>query len=158
MSSYTPLASGPGDRMTTPPAVMVLDNEGVQVLADVHHPKHRRALSFFQVANQRSGRRREPVAIVVPVAVRVETGWDRTAASAAALNRIDRARDIVLDARAADRAGQLPRMPACRLSLRPLLKPSRLQPGRSPSSPPTLRTCTDSPPSLRAGATRVIRL
>ena len=93
--------------MTTPPATIVLDNEAIQALADVHHRKHRRALSFIEVANQRSGRRREPVAIVVPVAVRVETGWDRTAPSAAALNRISRARDIVLDARAADRAAQL---------------------------------------------------
>ena len=86
---------------------MVLDNEAVQALADVHHRKHRRALSFIEVANQRSGRRREPVAIVVPVAVRVETGWDRAAPSSAALNRISRARDIVLDPRAADRAAQL---------------------------------------------------
>lgn len=87
--------------------MVVLDNEAVQALADVHHRKHRRALSFIEVANQRSGRRRQPIAIVVPVAVRVETGWDRTAPSAAVLNRISRARDIVLDARAADRAAQL---------------------------------------------------
>ncbi|MDP9073283.1 MAG: hypothetical protein M3N98_03740 [Actinomycetota bacterium] len=97
--------------MTTPPAMMVLDNEAVQALADVHHRKHRRALSFIEVANQRSGRRRGPVAIVVPVAVRVETGWDRTAPSAATLNRISRARDIVLEARAADRAAQLRQNP-----------------------------------------------
>lgn len=93
--------------MTTPPATLVLDNEAVQALADVHHRKHRRAISFVELANQRSGPRRQPVAIIVPVAVRVETGWDRTAPSAAALNRISRARDIVLESRAADRAAQL---------------------------------------------------
>ena len=93
--------------MTTPAAVVVLDNEAVQALADVHHGKHRRALSFIEVTNQRSGQRGPSVAVVVPVAVRVEAGWDRTAPSAAALNRISRSRDVVLDAAAADRAARI---------------------------------------------------
>jgi len=93
--------------VSAPPATLVLDNEAVQVLADVHHRKHRRALAFVEVANQRSGRRRQPLAVVVPVAVRVEAGWDRSAPGAAVLNRISRARDVVLDGHAADRAVQL---------------------------------------------------
>jgi hypothetical protein len=88
-------------------AALVLDNEAVQALADVNHPKHRRALAFLEVANQRSGRRRQPVSVVVPVAVRVEAGWDRSAPAAAVLNRISRARDVVLDGPAADRAAHL---------------------------------------------------
>jgi hypothetical protein len=86
--------------VTTPPATLVLDNEAVQALADVRHRKHRRALAFVEVANQRSARRRGALAVRVPVAVRVEAGWDRSTPSAALLNRISRARDVVLDARA----------------------------------------------------------
>jgi len=90
--------------MTAPPRTIVLDNEAVQALADVHHRKHRRALAFIEVANQRNGRRRQVVGVLVPVAVRVEAGWDRSAPEAATLNRISRARDSVLDAPAANRA------------------------------------------------------
>jgi len=93
--------------VTTPPATLVLDNEAVQALADVHHRKHRRALAFVEVANQRSARRRGALAVRVPVAVRVEAGWDRSAPGAALVNRISRARDVVLDARAANRAAEL---------------------------------------------------
>jgi len=93
--------------VTAQPATLVLDNEAVQALADVNHPKHRRALSFIEVANQRSSRRRQPVSVVVPVAVRVEAGWDRTASAAAMLNRISRARDVVLDGPSANRAAEL---------------------------------------------------
>ena len=93
--------------MSTPAATLVLDNEAVQALADVTHRKHRRALAFLEVANQRSGRRRPAIAVVVPVAVRIEAGWDRRAPAAATLNRISRARDVVLDGSAADRAAEL---------------------------------------------------
>ena len=93
--------------MTTSPSTLVLDNEAVQALADVHHRKHRRALAFVEVANQRSARRRGAPAVLVPVAVRVEAGWDRSAPGAALLNRISRARDVVLDAHAANRAAEL---------------------------------------------------
>jgi hypothetical protein len=86
---------------------IVLDNEAVQALRDTAHRKHRRALAFLEVVNQRSGRRRPRPSAVVPVAVRVEAGWDRRAPSAAALNRTSRARDVVLDGSRADRAAQL---------------------------------------------------
>jgi hypothetical protein len=93
--------------VTASPATLVLDNEAVQALADVQHRKHRRTLAFVEVANQRSGGRRPPLAVVVPVAVRVEAGWDRSAPQAAFLNRISRARDIALDSRGANWAAQL---------------------------------------------------
>lgn len=93
--------------MTTPPATLVLDNEAVQALADVHHPKHRRALAFVEVVNQRSARRRGLLAVLIPVAVRVEAGWDRSAPGSALLNRISRARDVILDSAGANRAAAL---------------------------------------------------
>jgi hypothetical protein len=93
--------------VTTPPATLVLDNEAVQALADVNHHKHRRALAFIEAANQRTGRRRPRVSVVVPVAVRVEAGWDRRAPPSAAVNHISRARDAVVDGPAADRASEL---------------------------------------------------
>lgn len=93
--------------MTVLPATLVLDNEAVQALADVQHRKHRRALAFVEAANQRSARRRGAMAVLVPVAVRVEAGWDRSAPGAALLNRISRARDVLLDAHAANRAAEL---------------------------------------------------
>ena len=85
----------------------MLDNDAVQALADVHHRKHRRALAFVEVANQRSARRRGARAVLVPVAVRVEAGWDRSGPGAALLNRISRARDVALDTHAANRAAEL---------------------------------------------------
>jgi hypothetical protein len=93
--------------VTASPATLVLDKEAVQALADVQHRQHRRAVAFIEVANQRSGGRRQPLAVVVPVAVRVEAGWDRSAPQAAFLNRISRARDVALDSRGANRATQL---------------------------------------------------
>jgi hypothetical protein len=93
--------------VSTPPATLVLDNEAVQALADVNHRKHRRALAFVEAANERSRRRRHLLSVVVPVAVRVEAGWDRRAPTAATLNRISRARDVVLDGPAADRAAEV---------------------------------------------------
>ncbi len=93
--------------MTAPPVTVVLDNEAVHALGDVAHRKHRRALAFLEVVNQRSGRRRQPMAVVVPVAVRVEAGWDRRSPSAAGLNRISRARDVVPARSGADRAAVL---------------------------------------------------
>jgi hypothetical protein len=93
--------------VTIPPATLVLDNEAVQALGDVRHGKHRRALAFVEVVNQRHARRRQPISVLIPVAVRVETGWDRTSPGAAGLNRISRARDVSLDSHAANRAAQL---------------------------------------------------
>jgi hypothetical protein len=96
----------------TAPAVVVLDNEAVQALGAVTHPKHRRVLSFIDEINRRNQRRRQRIRVVVPVAVRVEAGWDRTARDAALVNRLAQARDVVLDGSAADRAAQLRRAAA----------------------------------------------
>jgi hypothetical protein len=100
-----------GVDVTTAVAV-VLDNEAVQALARVTHPKHRRVLSFIEEINQRNQRRRLQTSVVVPAAVRVEAGWDRTARDASLLNRLARARDLPLDGPAADRSVQLRRAAA----------------------------------------------
>lgn len=47
------------------------------------------------------------IRVLVPVAVRVEAGWDRTAATAADINRISAAVDVDLRRAGADRAVQL---------------------------------------------------
>lgn len=93
----------------TAPVTVVLDNEAVQALARVTHPKHRRVLAFIDELNRRDQRRGRRTSVVVPVAVRVEAGWDRTAPGASLLNRLTRARDVVLDGPAADRSAQLRR-------------------------------------------------
>jgi hypothetical protein len=87
---------------------VVLDNEAVQALADPHHPKHRRALSFVDVAQRRSRAGRPQVAVLVPVAVRVEAGWARRDARAALVNRLQ-VRDVELRGERVDRAVRLAR-------------------------------------------------
>lgn len=47
------------------------------------------------------------VPVIVPTAVRVESGWDRSAPAAADANRVVRPIDRALDSKAADRACQL---------------------------------------------------
>jgi predicted nucleic acid-binding protein len=85
--------------------VLVLDNEAVQALMSAAHPKHRRALSFVQVV---AGRRKKAAAVevVVPTAVRVEAGWDRTAEWAGFINLL-RIRDAALDGAAANGAAAI---------------------------------------------------
>lgn len=90
----------------TPPVTLVLDNEPVQALLDVSHPKHRRVLAFLDEVNRRNREGRE-VTVLVPVAVRIEAGWDRSDAGAAVANRVSGARDVALDRRRADRAIRL---------------------------------------------------
>jgi hypothetical protein len=82
--------------------LVLLDNEAVQALGAVEHPKHRKVLGHVQVVAQRK-RRAVPINVAVPTTVRVEAGWDRTAASWAFANslRID---DAILDASQADTA------------------------------------------------------
>lgn len=86
---------------------MVLDNEAVQVLLDPTHRKHRTVLAHLEVRNQRQRGRRKNLRVLVPVAVRIEAGWDRTAATAADINRISAAVDVDLRRTGADRAVQL---------------------------------------------------
>jgi hypothetical protein len=69
-------------------------------------------LSFIEEINQRNQRRPLRTSVVIPVAVRVEAGWDRTARDASLLNRLARARDVPLDGPAADRSVQLRRAAA----------------------------------------------
>jgi len=84
---------------------IVLDNEAVQALAGQAHAKHRRVLAHLQAAVDRR-RRGRSVDVVVPTAVRVEAGWDRSRPSAAALNRF-RVRDQDLDAASANVAASI---------------------------------------------------
>ena len=84
---------------------VVLDNEAVQALATSTHPKHRSALAHLEgVASRR--RRGRVVEAVVPTAVRVEAGWDRTDPTAALLNRFG-IRDHQLDGHVANTAAHL---------------------------------------------------
>lgn len=85
--------------------LILLDNEAVQALGAVEHPKHRRVLGHVQVVTQRK-RRAVPVKIQVPTTVRVEAGWDRTAVSWAFANRL-RIEDVALDAAQADTAASI---------------------------------------------------
>jgi len=86
-------------------SLILLDNEAVQALGAVEHPKHRRVLSYVQVVAQRK-RRAVAVNIQVPTTVRVEAGWDRTAVSWAFANRL-RIADVVLDAAQANTAASI---------------------------------------------------
>jgi hypothetical protein len=85
---------------------VVVDNEAVVALADPDHPKHRDALAYVDVTNERKARN-ERVLVVAPVAVRIEAGWDRRNPSASNLNRICGARDHPLGTAAANRATEL---------------------------------------------------
>jgi hypothetical protein len=86
-------------------SIILLDNEAVQALADKAHSKHRRVLNEVLVANRRATRALS-FGIAVPAAVRVEAGWDRTAAAWTFVNQL-RIADIPLDARHADAAASI---------------------------------------------------
>jgi predicted nucleic acid-binding protein len=87
--------------------LVLLDNEAVQALRDPAHRKHRRVLDEAQIVFRRAARTLT-VRVAVPVAVRVEAGWDRTAPAWAFVNRfpID---DIPLDAANANAAAGVAR-------------------------------------------------
>jgi predicted nucleic acid-binding protein len=82
--------------------LVLLDNGAVQALRDPAHRKHRRVLSEIEFAFRRAVRTLR-VRVAVPAAVRVEAGWDRTAAAWAFINRFPIA-DIPLDGDHADTA------------------------------------------------------
>jgi hypothetical protein len=67
--------------------LVVLDCEAVQALRDPGHPKHRQVVSQAQVVASRK-RRAVAIQLVVPTAVRVEVGWDRTSPAWAFPNRL----------------------------------------------------------------------
>ena len=85
--------------------LVVLDNEPVQALQDPLHRKHRQVMSLAQVV---ATRKRSAIAIevVIPAAVRVEAGWDRTSRAWVLLNRL-RIVDIPLDAASANTAAAI---------------------------------------------------
>jgi hypothetical protein len=85
--------------------LVVLDNEAVQALQDPAHPKHRKVISHVQVIAGRK-LRAETINAVVPTAVRVEAGWDRTSSAWTFPNRL-RIADIPLDAAHASTAAAL---------------------------------------------------
>jgi predicted nucleic acid-binding protein len=84
---------------------VVLDNEAVGALRDPVHRKHRTVLAHLAGVLTRR-RKGAATTVVVPTAVRVEAGWDRTAPPAAAINRL-RITDAALDSGAADVAAQI---------------------------------------------------
>lgn len=91
--------------MTAPRSVL-LDNEAVQALIDPRHTKHRRSLALIEATAAKNQRRAGSVRLVVPTAVRVEAGWDRTASRAAAINLL-RVGDHALDHTAANQAASI---------------------------------------------------
>jgi len=85
--------------------LVVLDNEAVQALASPRHPKHQRALAHMEAVERRK-RHAAAISLVVPAAVRVEAGWDRTSPQWAFLNRL-RIADVPLDATQANAAAAI---------------------------------------------------
>jgi hypothetical protein len=80
--------------VSAPPRTIGLDNEAVQALLDPAHRRHRAVLAHLEVRNQRQRGRRMNLRVLVPVTVRIEAGWDRTATTAADVNRISAAVDV----------------------------------------------------------------
>jgi hypothetical protein len=85
--------------------LVVLDNEAVQTLQNPSHPKHRNVVSHVQVVASRK-RRATAIQVVVPTAVRVEAGWDRTSPAWVFPNRL-RIADSPLDTVSASMAAAL---------------------------------------------------
>ena len=85
--------------------LIVLDNEAVQALSDPAHKKHVHVMRHVRVVADRKSRGL-PIRIVVPTAVRVEAGWDRTMPAWAFLNRL-LIGDIALDGIAANIAASI---------------------------------------------------
>ena len=86
--------------------LVVLDNEAVQALSHPAHKKHVRVISHVQVAVAGRRGRSLPVTVVVPTAVRVEAGWDRSVPAWAFLNRL-LIRDVALDGSTANLAASI---------------------------------------------------
>ena len=86
--------------------LVVLDNEAVQALSHPAHKKHVHVMSHVQVVVADRKGRGLPVTVVVPTAVRVEAGWDRTMPAWAFLNRL-LIGDITLDGSSANIAASI---------------------------------------------------
>lgn len=85
--------------------LVILDNEAVQALRDPAHPKHRQVIGQVDIVARRK-RRAAAIDVVVPAAVRVEAGWDRTAPAWAFPNRL-RITDVCLDSDGASTAASI---------------------------------------------------
>jgi predicted nucleic acid-binding protein len=85
--------------------LVVLDNEAIQALASPRHPKHQRVLAHMEAVERRK-RHAEAISLVIPAAVRVEAGWDRTSPQWAFLNRL-RITDVPLDTAHANAAAAI---------------------------------------------------
>jgi hypothetical protein len=85
--------------------LIVLDNEAVQALSDPSHKKHARVISHVQVVADRKSRGLS-ITVVVPTAVRVEAGWDRTMPAWAYLNQL-LIGDVTLDGSSANIAASI---------------------------------------------------
>jgi hypothetical protein len=82
--------------------LVVLDREAIQALRNPGHPRHRHVVSHAQVVTSRK-RRAVAIQMVVPTAVRVEAGWDRTSPTWAFSSRL-RVADRPLDTAGANTA------------------------------------------------------
>lgn len=84
---------------------LILDNEAVQALSQPGHGKHRSVVAHLAgvVTRRRKG---AVVTVVVPTAVRVEAGWDRSDPLTSAVNRF-RVLDRPLDSGAANIAAEI---------------------------------------------------
>jgi hypothetical protein len=76
----------------------VLDNEAVQALARLSHPKHRRMVEVLHATARRPGS-----VVVVPTPVRVEAAVPRDSATTSGLGRL-KVSDVELTGARADRA------------------------------------------------------
>lgn len=85
---------------------VLFDNEAVQALRAPDHAKHRRALSYVQVVAVRKRKARRTAEVLVPTAVRVEAGWDRSDPRAAFVNLLG-IRDAPLHRDVADGAAAI---------------------------------------------------
>lgn len=86
-------------------SAVLLDNEAVRALREPSHSKHRQVMAHLEAVVVRR-RRGVDARVLVPTAVRVEAGWDRTRPAAAAINRF-RVDDRPLDTSSADTAARL---------------------------------------------------
>lgn len=75
--------------------LVALDSEPVHALQDPAHREHRQVVRQFQVVASRK-RRAAAIEMVVPTAVRVEAGWERTSPAWVFPNRL-RISDVSLD-------------------------------------------------------------
>ena len=85
--------------------IVLLDNEAIQALRDPAHRKHRRVIGEVLVTGSRTASVKT-MQVAVPTAVRVEAGWDRTAAAWAFVNRLGIV-DVPLDISQGDAAAAI---------------------------------------------------